>query len=104
MKRVYISQPMNGLSDDEIFAARDAAIAKLKETYGEVEVIDTFVHDDPPEGVNVSLWYFVHSIEHMVDADIVCFIGEWENARGCLLEYMVAAAYGVETLDMAASN
>lgn len=44
MKKIFISQPMNGLSDDEIKEKRRAVIDKLPAfTRGEAfEVIDSF--------------------------------------------------------------
>ena len=43
MKKLFISQPMRGKSDDEILKAREEAIKKVEEMTGErVEVIDSF--------------------------------------------------------------
>ena len=43
MKKLFISQPMNGKTDDEIKLVREQAIALVQESIGEeVEVIDSF--------------------------------------------------------------
>ena len=43
MKRLFISQPMKGKSNDEILAEREKAISRAEEIVGEpVEVIDSF--------------------------------------------------------------
>ena len=43
MKKIFISQPMRGKTDEEILVAREKAIAKAKELVGEpIEVIDSF--------------------------------------------------------------
>ena len=46
MKRLFISQPMRGKTDEQIMAEREKAIQKAKEYLGEeIEVIDTFYTD-----------------------------------------------------------
>ena len=43
MKRLFISQPMKGKTDEEILDAREKAIESAKKRLGEdVEVIDSF--------------------------------------------------------------
>lgn len=43
MKKLFISQPMRGKTDDEILAERSNAIQAAKDSLGEpVEVIDSF--------------------------------------------------------------
>ena len=46
MKKLFISQPMNGETDEQILSNREKAIKVTKEILGEdVEVIDTFYTD-----------------------------------------------------------
>ena len=42
MKKVFISQPMNSRTDNEILAERQEIIEMAKEDLGEIEVIDSF--------------------------------------------------------------
>lgn len=50
MKKLFISQPMNGKSDEEILKEREEAIKKAKEVCGEeVEVIDSFFQSAPAD-------------------------------------------------------
>lgn len=42
MKKLFISQPMRGRSDEEILNEREMLIAKAKERFGEVEILDSF--------------------------------------------------------------
>lgn len=43
MKKLFISQPMRGKSDDEILAVREQAIMSVENLLGEpVEVIESF--------------------------------------------------------------
>lgn len=48
MKKLFISQPMNGKTDDEILAARANAIQAARDSAKEeVEVIDSFFQAAP---------------------------------------------------------
>lgn len=50
MKKLFISQPMRGKTDEQILGEREKAIQSARELLGEeVEVIDTF-YTDFPEG------------------------------------------------------
>ena len=57
MKKLFISQPMNGLSDEEILSTREKAKSIVEEKLGEeVEVIDSFIKDAPKKAP--PLWWF----------------------------------------------
>jgi len=60
-----------------------------------LEVIPTYISDNPPEDVNQRIWYLGESIKRMSEADY--FIGiEYSVAfRGCNIEADVAKAYGI---------
>lgn len=48
MKKLFISQPMRGKTDEEILAAREKAIKSAERNLGEpVEVIDSFFQNAP---------------------------------------------------------
>lgn len=97
MKKLFISQPMRGLSDTEILEAREKAIRLAQEKLGEqVEVIDSFFQNTPIEAE--PLWLLGKSIELLSVADVAYFGEGWENARGCKLEYQCATEYGIETI------
>ena len=47
MKKLFVSQPMNGRSDEEILSERENVIKTVKSTISdEVEVLDTFFTDN----------------------------------------------------------
>lgn len=105
MIKVFISQPMNGMTDKQIERERDLAIAdatsQIKACYpedwdekdgNEVEVMDTKINGLIP-GTH-PLVYLGKSIEMMANADVVYFAKGWENARGCLIEHECAKKYG----------
>lgn len=94
MKKLFISQPMNGKTDEEILATREEAIKKAEELLGEnVEVIDSFFQSAPHDAK--PLWFLGKSIELLSTADVVFFAKGWENARGCRIEYECAKEYGL---------
>ncbi len=97
MKKLFISQPMNGKTDAEILAVREKAVQSAERNLGEkVEVIDSFIQDSP---VGASpLWYLGKSLELMSTADVVYFVKGWENARGCKIENQCAVEYGIATV------
>lgn len=97
MKKLFISQPMNGKTDREILAEREIAIVKAKELVGEdVEVIDTFYTDLSNDAK--PLEYLARSIADLAKADIAYFAKGWEKKRGCKIEYECAIQYGVPTI------
>lgn len=56
MIKLFISQPMNGLSDEDILKERDRAIKCAKKQLGDdIEVLDSYFTEDEPEGVNSGL-------------------------------------------------
>ena len=101
MIRVFISQPMNGLSDLEISNARAEVIEDLYNigyTPDEITIIDSEIWELAPDNVNGALWYLGKSIELLADADLAVFAKGWKSARGCLIEYMCAKAYGISSI------
>lgn len=95
--KIMISQPMGGLSEEDILAqqtkAREAILDMGHET------IDTYYTMDPPSTVlNRGLFYLGASLMDMAKCDAVYFCKGWENAKGCRLEHDAANLYGVTIL------
>ena len=98
MKKLFISQPMRGKTDEEIFAEREKAIASAEKYLGEmVEVIDSFFQNAPPEAKQ--LWYLGKSLELLSTADVAYFANGWEDARGCRIENTCAIEYGITVIE-----
>ena len=94
MKQVFISQPMRGLSADEIVQARAAAMARIGAILGEsFLVIDSIL-----EGPENDIWYLGESIKRMAGADLVYFAPGWQRAKGCVVEFNVAGLYGLRMM------
>lgn len=97
MKKLFISQPMNGKTDDEILTVRANAVQAAWDSVGkEVEVIDSFFQDAPAEAR--PLWYLGKSLELLSTADIAYFAPGWGGARGCRIENQCAKEYGIERI------
>lgn len=104
MKKAMFSQPMAGLSDDQIVAAREKATEYL-ESQG-YEVVNTLFTDDwysqdsmADRGVvHIPLCFLAKAIENMSLCDAVYFAKGWDNARGCRIEHAAALAYGLERI------
>ena len=94
MKKLFISQPMRGKTNEEILEARQKAVKAAEEFLGEeVEVIDSFFQDAPVDAK--PLWFLGKSIELLSAADVVYFAEGWGDARGCRIEWVCAEAYGI---------
>lgn len=101
MKKLFISQPMRGLKDEEILKAREEIRKKAEKEIGEpVELIDSFIKEYPGEiNKSVPVYYLGKSIQLLSQADIAYFGGDWRNARGCLIEHEVARQYGIKIIE-----
>ena len=107
MVKVFISQPMNGISDEEILEERAKATELLteyfKKEYNEEVTIASsfFTNDNVPGGIPEDangIWYLGRSLQLLYDCDYIYFIDGYENARGCLVEEYVAYRYDITRL------
>lgn len=94
MKRVFISQPMKGLSDKQIKEERQNIIDSIIVEYGkDVEIIDSYFEGAPADAK--PLWFLGKSLELLSTADMAFFANGWELARGCKMEHTAAVEYGI---------
>lgn len=94
MKKLFISQPMRGKTNEEILQVRNEAIVIAHNiTNDDIEVIDSFFEDAPVDAK--PLWFLGKSIEMLSNADYVYFAEGWQNARGCIVEHYCAKEYGL---------
>lgn len=98
MKKLFISQPMKGKTDEEILAVRNKAIASAEKHLGEkVEIIDSFFQSAPADAK--PLWFLGKSIELLSNADVAYFAKGWDEARGCKIEHECALQYDIEIIE-----
>ena len=99
MKKLFISQPMKGKSDEDILKERDRAIRKAEAIGGEpIEVIDSFFQNAPADAR--PLWFLGKSLELLSTADVAYFAPGWDEARGCKIEHMCAVEYGIDRIEV----
>lgn len=88
-KKVFISQPMNGKSNEDILAERNRIAKKFINAGWEVidTILDGSIQTSPIE-------YLGESIKRMGNANLVFMMKGWQKARGCRIEHEVAVHYG----------
>ena len=98
MKKLFISQPMRGKTEEEILSERNKAIEMAKEIIGEdVEVLETFFSDFSADATPLA--YLAESIKYLAMADVACFVPGWDTARGCKIEHMCAVEYNIDRIE-----
>ena len=98
MKKIFISQPMKGKTDEEILKERENAIRSAEKQVNEpVEVIDSFFQAAPADAK--PLWFLGKSLELLASADVAYFAKGWNEARGCRIEHTCAVEYGILTIE-----
>jgi hypothetical protein len=95
MKKVMISQPMKGKTNEEIRREREYLVKEI-ESNGDI-VLNT-IFDETPKNVDEAIWFLSKSIEYLAQADTIIFMKGWQYARGCKIEHEVAVEYGKEIL------
>lgn len=101
--RVFISLPMSGRTDKEVFTEIEG-IKKIFTEYANEELpdeeiifVDTYVQQSAPDiCVTEPLWYLGESIKIMSTCDAVIFAPGWAMARGCKIEHDTALEYGIQ--------
>ena len=99
MKKLFVSVPMKGRTEEEI----KASIAKMKSFAElcegeELELIDSYIEETPPKNSNIPVWYLAKSIEKMSVADVFIGIEESWDWSGCDIEDSIARKYGIKQL------
>ena len=102
MKKLFISCPMKGRTEEDIRKTREK-MHKIAEIVfeQELEVIPSYIEDNPPKDNNEAIWYLGKSIGLMAQADyfigVCCTYGDF---KGCDTERKVARDYGIPTFDI----
>lgn len=88
---------MKGRTEAQIRATMEQMHHIAEAVFGEeLEVIQTYISDDPPADANQAVWYLGESIKKMADADYFIGIYDEEKAfRGCAIENLVARSYNI---------
>lgn len=98
MKKLFVSVPMKGRTEEEI----KASIQKMKmiaEVYEgeELELIDSYIEDNPPKDSKEAVWYLGESLKKLAQADVFIGINDAWDWNGCYTENDVASRYGIKS-------
>ena len=98
--KIFISQPMNGKTDDEIIKRRNEIKQYCCKIFNQpCDFIDSFTK--PDELVKKGrIAMLGHSVSLMCDADLVVFDIGWDKTHGCRVERYVCKEYSIPIFDM----
>ena len=98
MKKLFVSVPMKGRTEEEIKASIQK-MKKIAEIYEgeELELIDSYIEDNPPKDNNQAIWFLGKSLEKLATADVFIGIEDTWNWNGCSIEDETARRYGIKS-------
>ena len=97
--KVFISQPMAGLTDKEILERREQLIEMTKHWFRDdtLEFIDSFTKSEDIVGRG-RIAMLGDSIAMMCDADLAVFARGWDKSAGCKVEHEVCVQYNIRRM------
>lgn len=100
MKKLYISVPMKGRTEENIRKTFNVMHNLAETFFGErLEVIPTYIEDKPPKTNYEAVWYLGESIKKLSEADYFIGFSLWRSPwKGCETETDVAEKYDVPNL------
>lgn len=109
--KIFISQPMTGLDEEEILFTRAKEKARARLMFGDnVEFAPTYTSDEVrtsieqsamkrnrerAEKTNWDIYWLVDSLRCMCTCDTLWLVEGWENSKGCAIEREIAETYGL---------
>ncbi|WP_028264368.1 hypothetical protein [Atopobium fossor] len=93
MASVFISQPMRGLSKDQIKAERQRIKATLD--HDDMVINCSIAYDGEHQ-----LWHLGRALQDLDIADKAIFSKDWQTARSCIIEHMACEMYGVPIVEV----
>lgn len=102
--KIFISMPMKAKSTGQVKIEMDKVFGFIKNKLPEAELIDSIIDDADKniaiKGDDAGIWYLGKSIQLLSEADIVFFVNNWKEFRGCSIEREVAEKYGKFCIDI----
>lgn len=104
MKKIFLSLPMSGRTDEEIKAQIEEMKAEflLKNPFAngeEIEFVHNLENDVDPDGCidlkNEPLLYLSEAIRKLAFCDGAYFGHDWRLARGCIIEFQACWYYNI---------
>ena len=95
---------MKSKGNEQIRQERDIVYKKIQERLGDsIELIDSIIGDATTDiaknGDDAGVWYLGKSIQLLAGADLVFFVNDWGNFRGCRMERLISENYGKLCID-----
>ena len=102
--KIFISMPMKAKSTEQVRVEMNKVFEFIKGKLPEAELIDSIIDDADKnialKGDDVGVWYLGKSILLLSEADIVFFVNDWKDFRGCSIEREIAEKYGKFCVDI----
>lgn len=94
--KVFVSIPMKGRPDQLVKSEIQYIFDNYKEDSGSqnLELVETFIKENPPVGIQKYFWYRIKSLQLLLESDIVIMASDWEGYAGCVLELQTALGCG----------
>lgn len=101
--KVFISVPMNGRTNENIFRDMDNAKIEIKKQLPDkdIEFVHNFIGEEELKSVvekNIPMYCMAKAVEKMANCDYIYFCDGWVDARGCRVEKSIAESYGLKTI------
>lgn len=98
--KVFISQPMSGLTDAEIVAIREKIFEEYRAEHPEAVLMDSYADTKQRMGEFFTYQHsdvamLANAIDILADSDVIIFAKGWEHHRGCRIEDKVATYYDI---------
>ena len=95
---IFISQPMNNKSKEEIFIKRKQLIEKVQNYFqtDDLKFMKSYFEIKHSKKLkNESLYFLSKSLKVLSKSDVIIMASGWENSRGCKIEYECARLYDI---------
>ena len=96
--KIFISMPMKSKSTEQVRVEMNKVFSSIKDKLPEAELIDSIIEGADKniaiKGDDAGIWYLGKSILLLSEADIVFFVNDWKDFRGCSIEREIAEKYG----------
>lgn len=102
--KIFVSQPMHGLSEDQIESAYQDAARDIRSRIKPgmpVEILSTRKYELPYElrkGRNERMCYWSHALQVLSMADAIYLCPGWQHAAGCTVEANAARLCGLPVI------
>lgn len=99
--KVFISQPMSGIDDDEITITRSAIVNAVKDQWPNAVILDNEEPENvPADTVHEPLVNLCTDLMVLSKADVIVFDSDWRSSNGCHIERACAALYCIPSFEI----